>query len=198
MVLIDANASALIKKLSHKGRTLAVAESLTAGMVCAHLASVPGASAVLSGGVVVYATDLKHTLAGVDEELLRQRGPVDPEVARQLARGVAHTCGADVGVGLTGVAGPDPQDGHPVGEVYVAAWVSAQALAKTRVPADIREPAGSSWVRTLTRGPWGPLEPAARRQAIRSAAVDAAVDLLVEVEPHIAVTAGNKSQALLR
>lgn len=99
--------------------TIAIAESLTAGALAATIADTPGASAVLRGGFVVYATELKATLAGVDEELLRERGPVDPDVARQLAQGARERCGADLGIGLTGVAGPDPQNGHPVGEVYL-------------------------------------------------------------------------------
>ncbi|HIW95296.1 MAG TPA: CinA family protein [Candidatus Corynebacterium gallistercoris] len=110
----------VIAALRTAGETVAFAESLTAGLCTAALADVPGASAVLRGGLVVYATDLKARLAGVDQVLLDTRGAVDPEVARQLAAGAARACGADWGVGLTGVAGPDPQDGHPVGEVYVA------------------------------------------------------------------------------
>jgi nicotinamide-nucleotide amidase len=68
----------------------------------------------------VYATDLKHSLAGVPEDLLAERGPVDPDVARELAIGVRDRCGADWGLATTGVAGPEPQDGVPVGLVYVA------------------------------------------------------------------------------
>ncbi|MGV0867689.1 CinA family protein [Corynebacterium kalidii] len=102
--------------------TVATAESLTAGEIAATIAAVPGASAVLRGGLVVYATDLKETLAGVDGALLATRGPVDPDVARGLAKGAATRCGADIGLGVTGVAGPDSQDGHPVGEVYIAVW----------------------------------------------------------------------------
>lgn len=104
------------------GRTLATAESLTAGLLAGTVADVAGASAVLRGGLVVYATDLKHSLAGVDADLLRARGPVDPTVAGQLARGAAVRCRADLGVGVTGVAGPDSQDGHPVGEVWIGVW----------------------------------------------------------------------------
>lgn len=101
---------------------MATAESLTAGDIASTIAGVPGASAVLRGGLVVYAMDLKATLAGVDESLLSTRGAVDPDVARALARGAASRCGADIGLGVTGVAGPDSQDGHPVGEVYIAVW----------------------------------------------------------------------------
>ncbi|WP_240110950.1 CinA family protein [Streptomyces sp. MUM 203J] len=106
--------------LAERGRTLAVAESLTGGLVAAELTSVPGASAVFRGSVTAYATGLKHLLLGVDRELLDQRGAVDAEVALQMARGVRSRLGADWGVATTGVAGPEPQDGQPVGTVYVA------------------------------------------------------------------------------
>ncbi|MEY8565298.1 CinA family protein [Corynebacterium sp.] len=112
----------LVSAATSAGVTVATAESLTAGEIASTVAGVPGASAVLRGGLVVYATDLKATLAGVDGDLLAARGPVDPDVARALAQGAAIRCGADIGLGVTGVAGPDSQDGHPVGEVYVAVW----------------------------------------------------------------------------
>ena len=80
----------------------------------------PGASQVIRGGLVVYATDLKSSLAGVDPELLARVGAVDPGVAAQLAVGVRDRLLATYGVGITGVAGPDEQDGRPVGEVHCA------------------------------------------------------------------------------
>jgi nicotinamide-nucleotide amidase len=82
---------------------------------------VPGASAVVRGGVVSYATDLKALVLGVDPDLLAREGAVHEDVARQMALGVSRVLGADVGVATTGVAGPDPQDGQPVGTVFVAA-----------------------------------------------------------------------------
>ena len=113
-------AHAVLSLLKQRGETLATAESLTGGLVAATIVDVPGASAVFRGGLVAYATELKAALVGVPEDLLQERGPVDPEVARALARGARERCGADWGVATTGVAGPDPQDGHPVGRVYVA------------------------------------------------------------------------------
>ncbi len=110
----------LVKTLSQRGATLSTCESLTAGLLAATIASVPGASAVLRGGLITYGTDLKASLAGVDESLLREHGPVHPEVARQMAAGARSACSADIGVACTGVAGPDSQDGHPVGRVFVA------------------------------------------------------------------------------
>jgi nicotinamide-nucleotide amidase len=99
--------------------TVAAAESLTAGLFCATLASVPGASATLRGGAVVYATDLKTTLAGVSPALLATHGPVSEPTAAALAEGIRSRCGATWGIGLTGVAGPDPVDGHAPGRVYL-------------------------------------------------------------------------------
>jgi nicotinamide-nucleotide amidase len=102
-----------------RGETVAAAESLTAGLFCATLATVPGASATLRGGAVVYATDLKTTLAGVPAGLLAASGPVSEPTAAALAEGIRIRCSATWGVGLTGVAGPGPVDGHGPGRVYV-------------------------------------------------------------------------------
>ncbi|MEP7765249.1 nicotinamide-nucleotide amidohydrolase family protein [Sanguibacter sp. 25GB23B1] len=114
------SAARVLGLLERSGLSLGVAESLTGGLLVAELVAVPGASRVVRGGVVAYATDLKHSLLGVDVELLAERGAVDPDVARQMARGVSARLGADVGVATTGVAGPDAQDGQPPGTVYVA------------------------------------------------------------------------------
>lgn len=103
-----------------QGLTLATAESLTAGMVAAALATVPGASAVLRGGVVSYHREVKESLLGVDPDLLSRVGAVDPEVARQMADGARRACGAGVGISTTGVAGPETHDGKEVGAVVVA------------------------------------------------------------------------------
>jgi nicotinamide-nucleotide amidase len=102
-----------------RGETVAAAESLTAGLFCATLATVPGASATLRGGAVVYATDLKTALAGVPAPLLAASGPVSEPTAAALAEGIRERCTATWGVGLTGVAGPDPVDGHGPGRVYL-------------------------------------------------------------------------------
>ena len=97
-----------------------MAESLTGGLVTASLVAVPGASRVLRGGIVAYATDLKAGLLGVDVDLLAERGAVDEAVAAQMAAGIRTATGADVGLATTGVAGPDPQDGQGPGVVFVA------------------------------------------------------------------------------
>lgn len=133
----DEVAAALLAALEDGGWTVAVAESLTGGAVCARLVDVPGASRVLRGGIVAYATDLKAALLGVPDELLAARGAVDPEVARAMAVGVRHRLGADVGLATTGVAGPDPQDGHAPGTVHVAvAWDTGVRVASWQLPGD--------------------------------------------------------------
>ncbi|MFF4017072.1 CinA family protein [Streptomyces sp. NPDC001843] len=110
----------VVRLLTVKGETVAVAESLTGGLVAAEITTVPGASKVFRGSITAYATDLKHRLLGVDATLLAQRGAVDAQVAAQMAAGVRKALGADWGLATTGVAGPDPQDGQPVGTVFVA------------------------------------------------------------------------------
>ena len=124
-------AADLLADLRSRGWTVAVAESLTGGLVVAALVDVPGASVSLRGGVVAYATDLKGTLLGVDSALLAARGAVDPDVARQMADGVRARLGADVGLATTGVAGPDPQDGHAPGTVHVAVSTPAGTTVRS-------------------------------------------------------------------
>ncbi|MCW5254679.1 MULTISPECIES: CinA family protein [unclassified Streptomyces] len=117
---MSSTAADVVRLLTARGRTLAVAESLTGGLVAAAITGVPGASRVFRGSVTAYATDLKRDLLAVDAALLSSKGAVDPQVAAQMAAGVRHRLGADWGIATTGVAGPDPQDGQPVGTVFVA------------------------------------------------------------------------------
>jgi len=119
------SASVLLERLVELGWTVGVAESLTGGLVVSALVDIPGASRAVRGGVVAYATDLKHGLLGVDQTLLEAHGAVHPRVARQMARGVRDVLGrdgvpTDVGIATTGVAGPEEQDGQPVGTVHIA------------------------------------------------------------------------------
>lgn len=111
----------LVTSVQSRGATLATAESLTGGMLGSTLTDVAGISAIYRGGVIVYATDLKATLAGVPAELLADVGPVHPDTAAALAAGVRERLGATYGLATTGVAGPDPQAGIGAGTVYVAA-----------------------------------------------------------------------------
>ncbi|MBW9205447.1 CinA family protein [Mumia sp. zg.B17] len=147
---------ALVDALRQTGATVAAAESLTGGAVCARLVDVPGASDVVRGGVVAYATELKATLLGVDELLLATRGPVDSAVAEAMAAGVRERLDAVYGLATTGVAGPGPSDGQPAGTVYVA----------------VAGPQGSRWERLAVEGD---------RAVVRSTTVDAVLALLADV-----------------
>lgn len=100
--------------------TVGVAESLTGGLLSAALTCVPGSSATFRGGLVVYATDLKATLAGVARPLLDMQGPVSADVAAALAAGARDRLDADLGIGITGVAGPDAVGQEPAGTVFIA------------------------------------------------------------------------------
>lgn len=122
----DALASArIVSALTRCQRSLAVAESLTGGLLVSAIVDTPGASAVLRGGVVAYDTRAKASVLGVDADLLARVGAVDPDVALEMAQGVRRVftldgTPADIGIATTGVAGPEPQDSHPVGTVFVA------------------------------------------------------------------------------
>jgi nicotinamide-nucleotide amidase len=124
---------AVAKVLAQRGLTLAVAESLTGGLVASRLVNVPGASGWFRGGIVSYATDLKHDLLGVPE------GPVvTSEAAAAMAEGVRRRLGADIGLGVTGVAGPDEQEGQRPGTVFmaVAMGVDEPVVARIGLPGD--------------------------------------------------------------
>lgn len=118
-------AARVVAVASQRGVRLAVAESLTGGLVASAIVSIPGASEVFAGGIVAYDSELKRTLLGVDDVLLREQGPVHPEVAKQMASGVREVCAGagaiSVGVATTGVAGPgsDPERGQPPGTVWI-------------------------------------------------------------------------------
>lgn len=153
------SASDALDALVERGWTLGVAESLTGGALSAAIVSVSGASAALLGAVVAYATPVKHSLLGVDAELLAANGPVHPEVAMQMAAGVRQAVqvsgrAADVGVSTTGIAGPESPDGQAVGTVHIAVVSPKGAVAEA-------------------------FEFAGDRTQIRSQAVEAALSLLV-------------------
>lgn len=117
--LVSDDARVLVADLTVRGQTVATAEALTAGLLAATLAGVPGASAVLRGGLVTYVEDTTISLAGVTRQMLDEAGPVAAPTARALAVGARMRCEATWGVGLTGVAGPEPHGGHPVGTVFL-------------------------------------------------------------------------------
>jgi nicotinamide-nucleotide amidase len=110
----------IIELLTARGQSVAVAESLTGGLVTGALTSIAGASLVVRGGVVAYATELKAALLGVPADLLARQGPVAPDVAAAMAAGVRQLLGASYGVATTGVAGPGPADGQPQGTAFIA------------------------------------------------------------------------------
>ncbi len=109
----------LLAALASRGESLAVAESLTGGLLAATVVDVPGASVVFRGGVVAYASDLKESVLGVPADLVAEHGVVSSACAEAMAAGVRRLLGADWALSTTGVAGPDPQEGHPAGTVFV-------------------------------------------------------------------------------
>ena len=115
-----AEAARVVALARDAGVSIATAESLTGGLVCAALVDVPGASAVLKGGIVAYDAEAKHAQLGVSRQLLETDGPVSHAVATSMARGARRQMGADVAVATTGVAGPDAHGGKPPGTVIVA------------------------------------------------------------------------------
>lgn len=124
----EAAASTAIGMLIAGGLTVGTAESLTGGLVAAALTAVPGASAVVRGGIVAYAADLKSSLLSVPADLIDRVGTVHPDVALAMASGATTRLGTSVGVATTGVAGPDPADSQPVGTVHVAVSTPGRAV----------------------------------------------------------------------
>ncbi len=110
----------VVQKLLQSKKRVATAESCTAGLLSKLITDVPGSSAVFEMGIVAYANYIKIEALGVSERLIRERGAVCPEVAVQMANGVRKMCGADIGVGITGVAGPAASENKPVGLVFIA------------------------------------------------------------------------------
>jgi nicotinamide-nucleotide amidase len=117
--LLTDDARGLVADLTVRNQSVATAESLTAGLLAATLAGVPGASQVLRGGLITYTEQTKVALAGVAPQILDEVGPVAAPTARALAVGARQRCDATWGVGLTGVAGPEPHGGHAVGTVFM-------------------------------------------------------------------------------
>lgn len=153
----------VVRLLRSADETLGVAESLTGGGLMAALTSVPGPSAAFRGGVVSYATGLKGKLLRVETALVARAGVVHPDVASQMAEGARRTTTTDPrepttwGIGATGVAGPDDQDGKPAGTVYVAV-------------------AGPEGTRS-----WGPFRFPGPRERVREATIREALSRLRQV-----------------
>ncbi len=134
--------AAVLQLLKARGLTFGCAESCTGGLIAKRMTDLPGASAVFRGGVVSYATQVKHTLLGVDQAVLDQYGAVSEQTARAMAEGARRALGCDLAAAATGVAGPDPDErGNPVGLVYLAlaapdgTWVrrTQQGLGRARI-----------------------------------------------------------------
>lgn len=152
----DALAARVIEQAVARGLTLGAAESLTAGLICATLADIPGASRALMGGVVSYDPRVKRELLGVPQSVIDGPGVVSEPCARQMAEGARQTLGVDIAVSATGLAGPGGGTAEtPVGTVYLGCATAAQ----TRV------------VRHMFTGD---------RQAVRAQSVEAALALLLE------------------
>lgn len=109
--------------------SVGTAESLTGGQLAATIVNVPGASAVLLGGIVAYQNSIKANVLGVSQDLLAESGAVDAEVAKQMALGACKVTGARVGLSTTGVAGPEPHQGKPVGNVFLGIACDGEAEA---------------------------------------------------------------------
>jgi nicotinamide-nucleotide amidase len=123
-------AADLVAACVARGLSIATAESLTAGLVSASIADVPGCSAVFRGGVVAYATDVKGSVLGLDASDLAH--VVSEQVAAELARNACRLLDADLGISTTGVAGPDPLDGQDPGSVWIAAHDRTTSRTHTR------------------------------------------------------------------
>jgi PncC family amidohydrolase len=118
------------RRLAARGLTVAVAESCTGGLLGAALTAVPGASTYVRGGVIAYADQVKRDLLGVDSELLARLGAVSAEVAAAMAWGAAQRLGADLGLAITGIAGPGGEGtAKPVGLIHVAGWLEGRTAA---------------------------------------------------------------------
>jgi nicotinamide-nucleotide amidase len=122
--LTDERAVGIAEVAQRLGITVAVAESMTGGLLTARLAEAPEASTWLRGGVIAYRAEVKYEVLRVD------RGPVVTEgAARQMARGVARLLGADVGISVTGVGGPNEEEGQPPGTVWLGLWTKDHLFA---------------------------------------------------------------------
>jgi PncC family amidohydrolase len=118
--MTESTAAEVVALASARMVSLATAESLTGGGVAAALTGVAGASSVVRGGVVAYASDLKVALLGVSQSIVDHYGVVSAECAKAMAEGVRDRLGVTYGIATTGVAGPGEQEGKPVGRVFVA------------------------------------------------------------------------------
>lgn len=156
-------AKQLIALMKGRSTTLATCESITGGGIGAALTAVPGASAVFRGALVTYATDLKTSLAGVDESLIDTEGVINELTALQMAIGAQERCDADWAVATTGVAGPSEVDGVKVGTVWFAVVGSAPGMSTQPQYTELRHFEGD-------------------REAIREQAIEHALAMVLRVQ----------------
>lgn len=143
---------------SLQGKTLVTAESCTGGMIGACLTGVPGASDVFKGGIISYCNEVKHSLLNVSDEMLDQYGAVSAPVAQAMAIGARKALNADIAVSVTGLAGPTGDEfGNPVGTVFVGYADDACCVSR----------------KFIFTGD---------RQAVRQQAVEAALELILELK----------------
>lgn len=116
--------------LRQRGMTLAVAESCTGGLLSKRITDLPGASDYYKGGVCSYTNEVKINLLGVQPDTLAAYGAVSAQTAEQMAAGAARVFGTDIGVGITGVAGPDASEGKEVGLVYISVWFQGELITR--------------------------------------------------------------------
>lgn len=140
-------AAELVDRLRDSGLTVATAESLTGGLLCAALVDAAGASEVVRGGVIAYAADVKVSELGVDRGLVAERGTIDGDVATAMAVGVRERFGAAIGVATTGNAGPVASEGKPVGLVWIAVADGAGVVARRLTAAGDRSQIRAAAVR---------------------------------------------------
>ena len=120
----------VIKLLREKNMTFSAAESCTGGELAKRFTDIPGASAFFKGGVVTYTNEAKAKLLGIDPALIEEKGAVSHEVAKAMAENVRALLGTDIGVGVTGLAGPDGDGVHEVGTVFVSLAVEGETFVK--------------------------------------------------------------------
>ena len=140
---IDARAALIVDILTTKGWTISFAESCTAGLAAAHLVDIPSASNVFRASFVTYADEAKMKYLGVSGETIREKGVVSEEVAIQMALGTARANDAQVGVGITGIAGPTGgTETKPVGMVCFGFVIDGKTMTATKQFGDIGRDAG--------------------------------------------------------
>ncbi|MBQ0136205.1 MAG: CinA family protein [Oscillospiraceae bacterium] len=126
---LPAIAKEVVDLLKERGQFVSFAESCTGGLIAKCITDVPGASNVFECGIVSYSNDIKKKILGVSTNLLDEEGPVNAETAVQMAVGVKKVADADIGIGVTGVAGPGFDGGHPEGEIYIGLVAGGDSYA---------------------------------------------------------------------